>query len=85
MSGGRKWDGMVGGVGGGVLKGGTHHLINVGNSRQRWETGDRFQETGDGRQKKGDGSLTLPISKKFSANNLAGEFINFERKVIATG
>ena len=46
---------------------------------------DGRQDSGYGRQKKGDGSLTLPISKKFSANNLAGEFINFERKVIATG
>ena len=31
MVGGRKGDGVVGGAGG--VKGGTHHLINFGNSR----------------------------------------------------
>ena len=30
--GGRKGDGVVGGVRGGSAKNGTHHLINIGNS-----------------------------------------------------
>ena len=33
VGGDRKGDGVVGGVRGGGAKGGTHHLINVGNSQ----------------------------------------------------
>ena len=33
VGGGKKGDRVVGGIRGGAAKGGTHHLINVGNSR----------------------------------------------------
>ena len=52
---------------------------------RRWETGDGRQEmedrrwkTGDGRRKKIDRrGFSDVISEKFSAYNLAGEFIHF--------
>ena len=43
---------------------------------RRWETGDGRQETADRRQENGFSDV---ISEKFSAFNLAGEFINFLR------
>ena len=52
---------------------------------RRWESGERKWETRDRRRKKIDRrGFSDVISEKFSAYiNLAGEFINFKRTLIA--